>query len=109
MAGLGSTQSLFGPSRLLTMRNQPQPRFDKTPDSSHPQVDLKTILYWPPNADKRSKKSVVWFSYTLGPFAVTLLQNSYGGLNSRWAYRRVFVSQYGVTALGLIGLPFMPE
>ena len=49
------------------------------------------------------------FSYTFGPFIVTLLQNSYGGLHNRWAYRGIFVSQYGVTVLGLIGLPFMPE
>ena len=48
-------------------------------------------------------------SYTFGPFIVTLLQNSYGNLNSRWAYRGIFVSQYGVTLLGLIGLPFVPE
>lgn len=48
-------------------------------------------------------------SYTLGPFIVTLLTNSYGDMDSRWAYRGIFVSQYAVTAAGVIGVPFMPE
>lgn len=47
--------------------------------------------------------------YTFGPFIVTLLVNSYGTLQTRWAYRGIFVSQFGMTIIGLIGLPFMPE
>ncbi|CAK7200299.1 hypothetical protein SEUCBS139899_002990 [Sporothrix eucalyptigena] len=30
-------------------------------------------------------------------------------MDNRWAYRGIFVSQYAVTAAGLVGLPFMPE
>ncbi|KXL48489.1 hypothetical protein M433DRAFT_75381 [Acidomyces richmondensis BFW] len=47
--------------------------------------------------------------YTFGPFIVTLLVNSYGTLQTRWAYRGIFVSQFGMTIIGLLGLPFMPE
>ena len=46
-------------------------------------------------------------SNTFGPFVVTLLQNSYGNLNTRWAYRGIFVSQYTVTAMELARLPFI--
>ncbi|OJJ44590.1 hypothetical protein ASPZODRAFT_160680 [Penicilliopsis zonata CBS 506.65] len=48
-------------------------------------------------------------SYTLGPFIVSLILNAYGEMENRWAYRGIFVSQYAVTTLGLMGLPFMPE
>ncbi|PMD40268.1 general substrate transporter [Hyaloscypha variabilis F] len=48
-------------------------------------------------------------SFTFGPFLVTLIVNTTGVYTTRWAYRAIFVAQYGVTILGLIGLPFMPE
>lgn len=48
-------------------------------------------------------------SFTLGPLLVSLIVNWTGTLDSRWAYRSVFVSQYGVTAIGMMLWPFMPE
>jgi SP family general alpha glucoside:H+ symporter-like MFS transporter len=30
-------------------------------------------------------------------------------VENRWAYRSIFVAQYGVAAIGTIFLPFMPE
>jgi len=29
--------------------------------------------------------------------------------DNRWAYRAIFVAQYGVAAIGTVFLPFMPE
>lgn len=48
-------------------------------------------------------------SFTFGPFIVALITNSYGTLDSVWAYRGIFVAQYGITFLAIIALPFMPE
>lgn len=48
-------------------------------------------------------------AFTIGPFIVALIVNSTGNATTRWAYRAVFVSQYGFTGVGLILLPFMPE
>ncbi|KAL4962572.1 general substrate transporter [Aspergillus stella-maris] len=45
----------------------------------------------------------------LGPFIVSLLQNAYGTLESEWAYKSIFVAQYGITAVALLIWPFMPE
>jgi SP family general alpha glucoside:H+ symporter-like MFS transporter len=48
-------------------------------------------------------------SFTAGPFLVILIVNGVGGESSRWAYRSIFIAQYGVTGIGLLLLPFMPE
>jgi SP family general alpha glucoside:H+ symporter-like MFS transporter len=48
-------------------------------------------------------------SFTAGPFLVILIVNSTGVETSRWAYRAIFIAQYGVSGIGLLGLRFMPE
>lgn len=48
-------------------------------------------------------------AYTLGPFTVALIVNSTGQMDSRWAYRAVFVSQYAFAAVAAVGAIFMPE
>ncbi|KAI1485034.1 general substrate transporter [Biscogniauxia mediterranea] len=48
-------------------------------------------------------------AFTIGPFIVSLIVNDTGTKTDRWAYRAIFVSQYGVSAIGAIFLPFMPE
>ncbi|KAK1565997.1 MFS hexose transporter [Colletotrichum navitas] len=48
-------------------------------------------------------------AFTIGPFIVSLVVNQTGTRNDRWAYRTIFVSQYGVSGLGVLFLPFMPE
>lgn len=48
-------------------------------------------------------------AFTLGPLIVALILNSVGSHDNRWAYRSVFVAQYGVAAIGTVLLPFMPE
>ncbi|KFZ10467.1 hypothetical protein V502_08115 [Pseudogymnoascus sp. VKM F-4520 (FW-2644)] len=53
--------------------------------------------------------SAAAISFTFGPFLVALIIKGTGTLESRWAYRSIFVAQYGVAAIGTIFLPFMPE
>ncbi|KFY85073.1 hypothetical protein V500_08729 [Pseudogymnoascus sp. VKM F-4518 (FW-2643)] len=53
--------------------------------------------------------SAAAISFTFGPFLVALIIKGTGTLQSRWAYRSIFVAQYGVAAFGTIFLPFMPE
>lgn len=48
-------------------------------------------------------------AYTLGPFTVALIVNSTGQMESRWAYRAVFVSQYAFAAIAAVGSIWMPE
>ncbi|PMD36491.1 general substrate transporter [Hyaloscypha variabilis F] len=48
-------------------------------------------------------------AFTLGPFLVALIIKGTGSYTTRWAYRAVFLAQYGVAAIGTIFLPFMPE
>ncbi|KAI8654489.1 MFS domain-containing protein [Fusarium keratoplasticum] len=48
-------------------------------------------------------------AFTLGPFIVSLIANETGSRTTRWAYRAIFVSQYGISGLGFLILPFMPE
>ncbi|GKT49678.1 maltose permease MAL61 [Colletotrichum spaethianum] len=48
-------------------------------------------------------------AFTIGPFIVSLVVNETGTRNDRWAYRTIFVSQYGVSGLGAIMLFWMPE
>ncbi|KAI0008268.1 general substrate transporter [Xylariaceae sp. FL0662B] len=48
-------------------------------------------------------------AFTIGPFVVSLILNGTGTRPDRWAYRTIFVSQYGFTALGAMFWPIMPE
>ncbi|KAF4978528.1 hypothetical protein FZEAL_5100 [Fusarium zealandicum] len=48
-------------------------------------------------------------AFTIGPFIVSLIANTTGSGTTRWAYRAIFVSQYAVSGLGFLVLPFMPE
>jgi SP family general alpha glucoside:H+ symporter-like MFS transporter len=48
-------------------------------------------------------------AFTFGPFLVALIQKGQGAGTTRWAYRSIFISQYGVLAVGLVGWAFMPE
>ncbi|KAF6812003.1 maltose high-affinity maltose transporter (alpha-glucoside transporter) [Colletotrichum plurivorum] len=52
---------------------------------------------------------LIGLGYTIGPFAVSLILNSTGTFDNAWAYRAVFVSQYGVAAISAIFVFFMPE
>lgn len=47
--------------------------------------------------------------YSVGGFIVSLVLNATGTFESRWAYRAVFVSQYGVAGISAILLFFAPE
>jgi SP family general alpha glucoside:H+ symporter-like MFS transporter len=53
--------------------------------------------------------SAAAIAFTFGPFLVALIQKGQGSGTTRWAYRSIFISQYGVLAIGLIAWPFMPE
>ncbi|KAK7418467.1 hypothetical protein QQX98_003959 [Neonectria punicea] len=48
-------------------------------------------------------------AFTIGPFIVSLVVKGTGSGTTRWAYRAIFVSQYAVSGLGALALPFMPE
>ncbi|OQD89912.1 hypothetical protein PENANT_c002G09968 [Penicillium antarcticum] len=48
-------------------------------------------------------------AYCIGPFVVALITNTTGTYTNRWAYRAVFVAQYGYAALALAFIAFMPE
>lgn len=46
---------------------------------------------------------------TIGPFIVSIVVKVTGYQTDRWAYRSVFLAQYGFSVVGAILLPFMPE
>ncbi|UKZ83265.1 hypothetical protein TrVFT333_011072 [Trichoderma virens FT-333] len=48
-------------------------------------------------------------SYGIGPLVAFLIINYTGQVDSRWAYRSVFCSQFGFAAVALVLWPFMPE
>jgi SP family general alpha glucoside:H+ symporter-like MFS transporter len=48
-------------------------------------------------------------AYVIGPLVVALITNSTGTYTNRWAYRAVFVAQYGYAATALAFIMFMPE
>ncbi|KAK0374078.1 MFS hexose transporter [Colletotrichum melonis] len=48
-------------------------------------------------------------AFTIGPFIVSLVVNETGTRTDRWAYRTIFVSQYGISGIGALLLFFMPE
>lgn len=62
-----------------------------------------------PHALRGLSTCVVALSYALGPFTVSLIVNSTGDKDNRWAYRSVFVSQYGFAAIATVFIWWMPE
>jgi SP family general alpha glucoside:H+ symporter-like MFS transporter len=48
-------------------------------------------------------------AFTIGPFILSFILNAYGALDNSWAYKGSFVAQYGITGIGMIFWPFMPE
>ncbi|CAI7656290.1 unnamed protein product [Penicillium bialowiezense] len=48
-------------------------------------------------------------AYCIGPLVVALITNTTGTYTNRWAYRAVFVAQYGYAAVALALIAFMPE
>ncbi|KAI5270839.1 MFS hexose transporter [Aureobasidium subglaciale] len=46
---------------------------------------------------------------TIGPFIVSIVVKGTGDWSNRWAYRSVFLAQYGFSAVGASLLPLMPE
>ncbi|KAH9223011.1 putative maltose permease [Leptodontidium sp. 2 PMI_412] len=62
-----------------------------------------------PTALRGILSSAAAIAFTFGPFLVALIQKGEGSKTTRWAYRSIFVAQYGVLAIGVAGWPFMPE
>lgn len=48
-------------------------------------------------------------SFCVGTLVLSLIVNAYGQLDTEWAYKSAFVTQYGVTGIALFIWPFMPE
>ncbi|KAL3488542.1 general substrate transporter [Aspergillus germanicus] len=48
-------------------------------------------------------------SFIMAQLVVAVIQKGVSDRDDRWAYRGIFVAQYGITAIGIIFLPFMPE
>ncbi|CAG7982801.1 unnamed protein product [Penicillium salamii] len=48
-------------------------------------------------------------AYCIGPLVVALITNTTGTYTNRWAYRAVFVAQYGYAGIALAFIAFMPE
>ncbi|KAG9235732.1 general substrate transporter [Amylocarpus encephaloides] len=62
-----------------------------------------------PTALRGILSSASAIAFTIGPLLVALIQKGEGAKDTRWAYRSIFVSQYGVWFIGVIFLPWMPE
>jgi MFS transporter, SP family, general alpha glucoside:H+ symporter len=52
---------------------------------------------------------IIALAYTVGPFVAALILNSTGAVDTRWAYRAVFCSQYGFSGTAALFVFFMPE
>ncbi|KAI1342850.1 MFS hexose transporter [Xylariaceae sp. FL0016] len=48
-------------------------------------------------------------AFAIGPLIVSFIVNETGTQPNRWAYRTIFVCQYGVSAVGACLLPLVPE
>ncbi|KAJ6015316.1 hypothetical protein N7540_009907 [Penicillium herquei] len=48
-------------------------------------------------------------AYVIGPLVVALITNTTGNYSNRWAYRAVFVAQFGFAAVAIALVSFMPE
>jgi SP family general alpha glucoside:H+ symporter-like MFS transporter len=53
--------------------------------------------------------SAAGMALIIGPFIVSVVVKVTGYRTNRWAYRSVFLAQYGFSVVGAIMLPFMPE
>ena len=62
-----------------------------------------------PTALRGILSSAAAIAFTFGPFLVALIQKGEGSKSTRWAYRSIFIAQYGVLAIGMAGWSFMPE
>lgn len=51
----------------------------------------------------------VGVAYGVGPLTAFIIVNYTGTVNSRWAYRTIFCSQWGFATVALLLWPFMPE
>lgn len=48
-------------------------------------------------------------AFCVGTLVLALILNSFGDLPNSWAYKSAFLTQYGVTGVAIIFLPFIPE
>jgi SP family general alpha glucoside:H+ symporter-like MFS transporter len=48
-------------------------------------------------------------SFCIGPFVAVLIENSVATKTNKWAYRALFVSQWGFGITSVLIAPFMPE
>lgn len=48
-------------------------------------------------------------AYGIGPLVAFIIINYTGSVDSRWAYRAIFCSQWGFAAVALALWPFLPE
>lgn len=48
-------------------------------------------------------------SFIVAQLIVAIIQKGVSDREDRWAYRGIFVAQYGITFIGIVFLPFMPE
>jgi len=52
---------------------------------------------------------LIALAYTVGPLTASLILNTTGVWDDKWAYRAVFCAQYGFLAIATMFVPFMPE
>ncbi|PVH69734.1 general substrate transporter [Cadophora sp. DSE1049] len=52
---------------------------------------------------------LIALAYTIGPLTASLILNSTGTMETRWAYRAVFCAQYGFAGIAALFVVFMPE
>ena len=48
-------------------------------------------------------------AFCIGTLVLALVVNAFGDLPNSWAYKSAFVTQYAVTGVALVLLPFIPE
>jgi SP family general alpha glucoside:H+ symporter-like MFS transporter len=48
-------------------------------------------------------------SFCIGPFVAVLIENSVATKTDKWAYRALFISQWGFGITSVLIAPFMPE
>jgi SP family general alpha glucoside:H+ symporter-like MFS transporter len=53
--------------------------------------------------------AMIAFVYAFAPLIVSLIVNATGTQTTPWAYRTVFVTQYGFCAVATVCIPWMPE
>jgi hypothetical protein len=53
--------------------------------------------------------SALAVAFCIGTLVLALVLNAFGDLPNSWAYKSCFVTQYAVTGLALVFLPFIPE